>query len=135
MKYVVFVAPFVGSTMLRCLQAFLKLTNVRLGIITQQPYERLPKIVQNSLKDHYHEYSKHRSISLRWLTQLNLLKLLPLSPLMTRHQSPSAHQVHIGLLESPSHHQQPILIIKKNTHKYKCTKIISKAILTHHHNR
>ncbi|MEC7987720.1 MAG: hypothetical protein VX278_21305 [Myxococcota bacterium] len=53
MKYVVFVAPFVGSTMLRCLQAFLKLKQVRLGIITQQPYERLPKIVQNALKDHY----------------------------------------------------------------------------------
>lgn len=53
MKNIVFVAPFVGTTMLKALHAFLALKNVRLGIITQQPYQQLPKSITSKLQDHY----------------------------------------------------------------------------------
>ena len=53
MTYVIFVAPFVGSTMLKALEACMSLPDVRLGIISQQPYERLPTMITDSVKDHY----------------------------------------------------------------------------------
>ena len=52
-KHVVFVAPFVGKTMMKALDAFLSLENVRLGIISQQPFQQLPKILADRLHDHY----------------------------------------------------------------------------------
>ena len=53
MKNVVFVAPFVGSTMMKALDAFMKLENVRLGIISQQPYQQLPSTITEKIQDHY----------------------------------------------------------------------------------
>ena len=53
MKNVVFVAPFIGSTMMQALDAFMNLTDVRLGIISQQPYHQLPSSITDRIHDHY----------------------------------------------------------------------------------
>ena len=53
MLNVVLVAPFLGATMLKCLSAFTKLPNIRLGLISHQPEQSLPNEVQKLVHGHY----------------------------------------------------------------------------------
>jgi biotin carboxylase len=53
MKYVVFVAPYLGSTMLQALQAFAKLEGIRLGLVSHQPEEAIPRQLRPAVQGHY----------------------------------------------------------------------------------
>ena len=53
MKYVVLVAPYLGDTMLKCLQSFCALSDVRLGVISHQGFAQFPKALQARISGHY----------------------------------------------------------------------------------
>ena len=53
MKYVVLVAPYLGETMLECLEAFCALSDVRLGVISHQGFAQFPKALQGKISGHY----------------------------------------------------------------------------------
>ncbi|MEO6597659.1 MAG: ATP-grasp domain-containing protein [Planctomycetota bacterium] len=53
MIHVVFVAPFFGENMRHCLRCFLDLPEVKLGVITQEPEERVPPGIRERLAAHY----------------------------------------------------------------------------------
>lgn len=50
---VVFVAPYFGPNMLRCIDALAVLDDVRLGIISHEPAERLPPALRGRMAGHY----------------------------------------------------------------------------------
>ena len=52
-RNIVIVAPYLGSTMITAIKGFLTLSNVRLGLITQQPQQLLPAKIAQHITDHY----------------------------------------------------------------------------------
>lgn len=50
---VVFVAPFFGANIMQCALALARLDGVRLGIITNEPAERVPAALRPALAGHY----------------------------------------------------------------------------------
>ena len=53
MKYVVLVAPYLGDMMVKCLQSFCALSDIRLGIISHQGFAQFPKELQGKISGHY----------------------------------------------------------------------------------
>lgn len=53
MKHVVFVTPFFGSNVLRCLKALVELPNVRVGLITHEPDKYIPPFLKETLAGHF----------------------------------------------------------------------------------
>lgn len=53
MKNVVVVAPYFGANMLHNLRSFAALEDVRLGVITREPSERLPSDLKDRIEGHY----------------------------------------------------------------------------------
>lgn len=53
MTNVVFVAPYFAETTLRFVSAAASLPNVRLGLISQDPAEKLPEDLRRKLAGHY----------------------------------------------------------------------------------
>ncbi|MGE0707182.1 MAG: acetyl-CoA carboxylase biotin carboxylase subunit family protein [Planctomycetota bacterium] len=53
MKHVVFVAPFFGSTMMKCLLALTELEDVKVGVITHEPEEHVPPALRRALAGHF----------------------------------------------------------------------------------
>ncbi|HEX5051432.1 MAG TPA: ATP-grasp domain-containing protein [Planctomycetota bacterium] len=53
MIHVVFVAPFFGENMRHCLRCLLDLPDVQLGVITQEPEQRVPAGIRERLAAHY----------------------------------------------------------------------------------
>jgi len=53
MVNVVFVAPYFGSTIVHCLSVLSALEDVRLGIISHEPEERVPQALRKHLSGHY----------------------------------------------------------------------------------
>jgi hypothetical protein len=51
--HVVLVAPYFGASMAHCLRCFAALDGVRLGVISQEPEERLPADVRSRVVGHY----------------------------------------------------------------------------------
>jgi hypothetical protein len=52
-KHVVFVAPFFGMNMIRCLAAISSLEGVKLGVITHEPEEHIPPGVRKLVSGHF----------------------------------------------------------------------------------
>lgn len=53
MVHVVFVAPYFGGTIVKCLDAIASLENVKLGVISQQPEEHLPPGIRKRIDGHF----------------------------------------------------------------------------------
>ena len=53
MKHVLLIAPYFGPTMRTCLEAFTKLEDVKLGLISNQPQEAVPDSLLASIEGHY----------------------------------------------------------------------------------
>lgn len=53
MQHVVFVAPFFSEVMCHCLQCFADVPGVKLGVVTQEPEDRIPPAVRQRLAGHY----------------------------------------------------------------------------------
>ena len=53
MKNIVIVAPYLGETMLRCLQAFCQLPEVKIGLISHQPEDQFPSSIRQKMSGHY----------------------------------------------------------------------------------
>lgn len=53
MIHVVFVAPYFGATIVNCLIALSELEGVHLGVITQEPEERIPPRLRERLRGHF----------------------------------------------------------------------------------
>ena len=53
MKHIVVVAPYFGANMVHALRAFASLEGTRLGIISQEPVERLPLDLRSRIGGHY----------------------------------------------------------------------------------
>lgn len=53
MKYVVLVTPYLGETMLKCLEAFCALSDIRLGVISHQVFAQFPKVLRAKISGHY----------------------------------------------------------------------------------
>lgn len=53
MKHVVFVAPFFGGTMVKCLLALLELEDVKVGVITHEKEEHVPPALRKALSGHF----------------------------------------------------------------------------------
>lgn len=53
MVNVVFVAPYFGANILKCLNALMSLEDVRLGLIAQQPIEHLPAPFREKVSGHF----------------------------------------------------------------------------------
>jgi len=51
--HVIFVAPYFGPNMIRCIDALAALDDVRLGIISHEPAERLPPALRERTAGHY----------------------------------------------------------------------------------
>ncbi|MCA9660656.1 MAG: ATP-grasp domain-containing protein [Myxococcales bacterium] len=51
--HVLFVAPYFGPNMLRCVDALAALDDVRLGIISHEPAERMPAALRERVDGHY----------------------------------------------------------------------------------
>lgn len=51
--HVVFVAPYFGANMMHCLKVFAELEDTRLGIITQEPEERMPPFLRERVAGHF----------------------------------------------------------------------------------
>jgi D-alanine-D-alanine ligase-like ATP-grasp enzyme len=52
-KNVVLVAPYLGGNMVHCIECFLALDGVRLGLVTREPEERIPPAMRARLAGHY----------------------------------------------------------------------------------
>ena len=50
--HVLFVAPYFGPNMLRCVDALAALDDVRLGIISHEPAERMPAALRERVDGH-----------------------------------------------------------------------------------
>jgi D-alanine-D-alanine ligase-like ATP-grasp enzyme len=50
---VVFVAPYFGANILKCLNALVSLEDVKLGLVTQQPIEHLPAPFREKVSGHF----------------------------------------------------------------------------------
>src|SRR5690349_20352466 len=53
MPFVIFVAPFVTPIAIRQIAATASLPDVRLGVISQEPQEKLPQEIQDKLAAHW----------------------------------------------------------------------------------
>ncbi|MEZ6185638.1 MAG: hypothetical protein R3F62_11590 [Planctomycetota bacterium] len=53
MVHVVFVAPYYGGTILKCLAEIASLEDVKLGVISQQPQEHLPPGLRDKIAGHF----------------------------------------------------------------------------------
>lgn len=53
MHHVVFVAPFFGENMRHCLACFADVPEVKLGVVTQEPVERIPLPLRARIAGHY----------------------------------------------------------------------------------
>jgi biotin carboxylase len=53
MKNIVIVAPFLGETMIKCLQAFCNLPDIQIGLISHQPEEHCPSFIRKHICAHY----------------------------------------------------------------------------------
>ncbi|MCA8926046.1 MAG: ATP-grasp domain-containing protein [Planctomycetes bacterium] len=53
MVHVVFVAPYFGNTILKCIDVISSLEDVKLGVISQQPEEHLPPKLRERVSGHY----------------------------------------------------------------------------------
>jgi hypothetical protein len=50
---VVLVAPFFGANMVHCLRCFARLDDVKLGLVTYEPEDRVPADVRDRIAGHY----------------------------------------------------------------------------------
>ena len=53
MVHVLFVAPYFGANIVQCLDAFARLDDVRLGVITSEGEERIPAALRKQIQGHY----------------------------------------------------------------------------------
>ena len=53
MRKVVFVAPYLGANMLRCLLPLSRMEDVQLGVVSHQPEESFPSELRARLAGHY----------------------------------------------------------------------------------
>ena len=53
MKHVVLVAPYFGPTMRTCLNAFINLKDIKLGLISNQPQDAVPASLAEGIHGHY----------------------------------------------------------------------------------
>lgn len=53
MQHVVFLAPYFGENMRHCLSCFADLPDVKLGVVTQEPEDRIPPPLRGRITGHY----------------------------------------------------------------------------------